>query len=118
MAAIIVVGLVSFFSTTLKTVNDLTAGSNGRITGVNELTTSNGTTFRIYAAVGVGPVEGIELACGVVKPILAREGFAAARFFVMDRAGDILATESTSCGPPTPSPIPVTLIPRRDSLAG
>jgi hypothetical protein len=111
LVAIVTVVLVGFFSSSLKTVNDLTAGSNGRITGVNEVTTTNGTTFSIYAAVGVGPAEGIELACSVVRPILARDGYSTARFVVLDRAGDILATESTTCGPPAPSPNPVTLVP-------
>jgi len=112
LVAIVTVVLVGFFSSSLKTVNDLTAGSNGRITGVNEVTTTNGTTFSIYAAVGVGPAEGVELACSVVRPILARDGYSTARFVVLDRAGDVLATESTKCGPPTPSPNPVTLVPR------
>lgn len=111
LVAIVVVGLFSFFSSTLKTVNDLSAGSNGRITGVNEVTTTSGTTFTIYAAVGVGPAEAVQLACDVVRPILAREGYSDARFVVLDRAGDILATQSTTCEPPTPSPNPVTLAP-------
>ena len=114
LVAVVVVILVGLFSSSFKTINDLTAGSNGQITGVNETTTTNGTSFSIYAAVGVGPAEGVQLACTVVKPILARDGYATARFAVLDRAGDILATELTDCGSRTPSPIPVTLVRSRD----
>ena len=103
--ALLVAIVVNFFFSAFKTIGDLEAGSNGLIDGINETANQNGTAVTMYAAVGVGPDEGVQIACTIVKPILARDGQSGVRFFVLDRAGDVLATNETPCAV-TPSSAP------------
>ena len=91
--SMVVVG-VQFFSlvsTLTRAELDLIGGSRGRITRVNFVTINGRTSFQIYAAPGVSELAGVDLACQVVRPILARDGYSNAPFQVLDRAGDVIA---------------------------
>ena len=102
--------LFSLVSTFSRAELDLIAGSNGRITRVNFVTTNGRSVFDIYAAPGASELAGVDIACHVVRPILARDGYRGAAFNVLDRAGDVIATERTNCtdSGPTASPNPVS----------
>jgi len=102
--AIAVAGLVGTFGGYVRAEMDILSASDGRITNVNFYSTTEGTEFYVYAAPGVGAAEGLDLACRVVRPTLIRDGYGSAGFEVLDRAGDTLATDSTPCGQPAPTP--------------
>jgi hypothetical protein len=95
---------VATFGSFFRIAGDLVAGSDGRIATVNTFTANGLTTIDIYAAPGIAGSAAVDLACTVVEPILVRDGYASAQFFVFDGAGDILATDETSCAGPSPSP--------------
>jgi hypothetical protein len=82
------ISVVSLFASFFSVATDLVAGSDGQITTVTFNSTNGVTTFDIYAAPGIGPDAGAVLACQIVTPILLRDGYTNARFFVLDRAGD------------------------------
>jgi hypothetical protein len=104
LGLVAVVALAIPASFLLRVEIDLVNRSGGRITSVNLVTINGRTTFDIHAAPGISQSAGLDLACAVVGPVLARDGYGDATFFLLDRAGDVLATQSSACATPTPSP--------------
>lgn len=49
------------------------------------------------AARGLDVPDGPAVACSVVRPILARTDWAAARWTIVNRAGDVIASDETPC---------------------
>jgi len=82
---------------------DLLTGTGDQVSSVNVVTINGQTTVEIYASRAASPAQGMALACTLVRPILERDGYGGAAFLVLDRAGDILADQSTSCDGPRPS---------------
>src|SRR5664279_6537780 len=102
VATIVVIALAIPASSLFRLEVDLVNRSGGRITSVNFVSINGRTTFDIYAAAGISESAGLDLACSVVGPVLAQDGYGEASFFVLDRAGDVLATQSSRCAAPTP----------------
>jgi len=104
LGLVVVVALAIPASSLFRLEVDLVNRSGGRITSVNFVSINGRTTFDIYAAAGISESAGLDLACSVVGPVLAQDGYGEASFFVLDRAGDVLATQSSRCAAPTPGP--------------
>ena len=91
---------------------DLLTQSNGQITSVNFVSINGQTSFHIYAQEGMSLSDASRLACSVVVPILARDGYRGVQFFILDPYGAVLADESSCSTPgPTTSPNPVSWTP-------
>ena len=105
-----VAGLALAVGPVLRVDTDLLTQTGDEITSVNVVTINGRTTVEIYASRAVSAAQGTDLACTLVRPILERDGYGGAVFLILDRAGDILADQSTSCSDPAPSlpPNPVT----------
>ena len=60
---------------------------------------SNGPTLTVtfQAARGIDAPDGPRLACEVVRPALAGTDWALARWTIVNRAGDVIASDGTPC---------------------
>jgi hypothetical protein len=79
---------------------ELSENSNGRI--LNAIFLPNGAfgghgRFMLSVAPDVTAADASGLACRVVRPVLAREGFQAAAFSLVTQQGRTLATDVTAC---------------------
>ncbi|MGH2512401.1 MAG: hypothetical protein ACRDGQ_06915, partial [Candidatus Limnocylindrales bacterium] len=89
---------------------DLLTQSNGDISSLNIVTNNGRTTFEIYTSGVPNAAAGPAIACSIVRPILARDGYGDAHFLIIDRFGEVLADETTDCTgqPPSTPPNPTT----------
>jgi hypothetical protein len=79
---------------------ELSEGSSGRI--LNALYVPPGPIggnggFILLVAPDVTAADASSLACGVVRPVLAREGYAATAFSLVTQSGTTLAGDATAC---------------------
>lgn len=85
------------FVRSLGSAATVIGASNGRIDGVNVQNNNGRTTITFQAARGVDESEGPRLACDVVRPALAGSDQAEARWVIVNRAGDVIASDRTPC---------------------
>ena len=99
----VALSLVSAFGPGLRAASDIVGESGGRISAANFATVNGATSFTVVLAAGVPTTDASVLACTVVTPTLARDGFAGVAFQIIDRAGDVLANDRTGCANPAPT---------------
>jgi hypothetical protein len=81
----------------LRNGNAVVEASGGRITSFHAVTNPPRTTVTFVAARGLDLPDGPGLACDVVRPVLARTDWAAAEWTIVNRAGDVIASDQTPC---------------------
>jgi hypothetical protein len=71
--------------------------SHGQITSFNVNTFNGRTTITFQAAQGLDLADGPSLACDVVKPTLETTTASVAEWVIVNRAGDVIASNATAC---------------------
>ena len=99
---LVAVGLI-YLGRDLGLVAAFATESDGQVSYANVRTVGGQTRWELYAAPGLDLADGPRLACDVVRPIFARHGASVPEFYVLNRAGDVIASWRTPCGPPQPS---------------
>jgi hypothetical protein len=69
------------------------------ITFVNVSVFNGRTSITFTATQGIDVDDGPRLACEVVRPALEISPYRGASFRIVNRAGDVIATDQTPCGP-------------------
>jgi hypothetical protein len=80
-----------------RNANAVVEASGGRITHFSVFANGPFTTITFVAARGIDLPDGPALACKVVRPVLKRTDWAAARWTLVNRAGDVMASDQTPC---------------------
>ena len=75
------------------------ANSGGDIETFSAVSANGRTRITFQARRGLDVEDGPRLACEVIKPSLASSELAAADWVLVNRAGDVMATNETPCGP-------------------
>ena len=86
---------VRSFGTGLSVV----VASGGEIETFREFTGTAGTTVTFQAARGIDIADGPRLACEVIKPTLEGTELEDVDWVLVNRAGDVIASDETDCGP-------------------
>ena len=86
---------VRSFGTGLSVV----AASGGQIETFRVFTGNTGTTVTFQAARGIDGADGPRLACEVIEPTLEGTELEDADWVLVNRAGDVIASDETDCGP-------------------
>jgi hypothetical protein len=94
---IVAVALALLLSIALRNGNAVVEASGGRITSFHAFTNGPKTSVTFVAARGIDLPDGPGLACDVVRPVLAQTGWAAAEWTIVNRAGDVIASDQTPC---------------------
>jgi hypothetical protein len=76
---------------------DVMAASGGQIDGFHANTINGTTSVTFQAARGVTEAQGTTLACTVIKPKLAGTEWAGVTWVLVNRAGDVIASDRTAC---------------------
>jgi hypothetical protein len=88
---------VFFLSRSLANGFAVVAASGGDIDSFNAVSNGQGTSITFQAARGLDLPDGPRLACLVVRPALAPTDWAHARWIIVNRAGDTIASDETAC---------------------
>ncbi len=75
------------------------AASGGQIETFQVFSGSSGTTVTFQAARGVDAADGPRLACEVIEPNLRGTELEDTDWVLVNRAGDVIASDETDCGP-------------------
>lgn len=94
---IVAVAFALVFSIGLRNGNAVVEASGGRITSFHAFTNGLKTSVTFVAARGIDLPDGPSLECDVVRPVLARTDWAAAEWTIINRAGDVIASDRTPC---------------------
>jgi hypothetical protein len=73
------------------------AASAGEIDSFHAFTNGSRTTITFQAARGLDLPDGPRLACEVVRPAIAKTDWANAGWTIVNRAGDLIASDETPC---------------------
>jgi hypothetical protein len=73
------------------------AASRGQIDSFRAFSNGPTLTVTFQAARGIDAPDGPRLACEVVRPALVGTDWALARWTIVNRAGDVIASDETSC---------------------
>ena len=97
LAAALIGGAAFLFARTLGTGFAVIAKSGGEIETFHAF--SNGPTLKVtfQAARGLDVPDGPRLACDIVRPALVNTDWASARWVIVNRAGDEMASDETPC---------------------
>jgi len=95
--AVVFTALVLALSSLLRQGNAVVEASGGRITSFQAFSNGPVTTVTFVAARRIDEAQGPSLACDVVRPVLAGTGWASARWTIVNRAGDVIASDQTPC---------------------
>jgi hypothetical protein len=102
LAVLVVVALIAgalafLLSRTLASGFAVMGASGGDIDGFHAFSNGPTTTITFQAARGIDLPDGPRLACEVVRPTLASTDWALARWIIVNRAGDVIASDETPC---------------------
>jgi hypothetical protein len=100
---VLVAAILLLVRNEVGTIVDFAGDTGGQITSVDVHQVEGRLQWELYAAPGLGPRDGPQLACDVVRPVFRRHGVANAEFYVLDRAGDVIASWQTPCTPVQPA---------------
>jgi hypothetical protein len=99
LLAVIVVASIAFLaSRALGNGFAVIAASGGEIDSFRAFSDGPTMTVTFQAAQGIDLPDGPRLACEVVRPALAGTDWALARWTIVNRAGDVVASDETPCG--------------------
>ncbi len=73
------------------------AGSHGEISSFRMDAGTSGTSIMFQAARGLDEADGPRLACDIVRPNLDNTDLADATWIIVNRAGDVIASDQTPC---------------------
>ncbi|HEY6571383.1 MAG TPA: hypothetical protein VIZ22_13900 [Candidatus Limnocylindrales bacterium] len=88
-----------FFVRTLGSGFAVIANSGGDIESFSSSTFNGRTVITFQAARGVDLEDGPRLACEAIKPALAGSELEDEEWVLLNRAGDVIASNETACGP-------------------
>ena len=88
-----------FFVRSLGSGFSVIANSGGAIETFSVVSANGRTRITFQAARGIDVEDGPRLACDVIKPTLAGSELAGADWVLVNRAGDVIASDETPCGP-------------------
>jgi hypothetical protein len=75
------------------------AASGGEIETFRVFQGTGGQTITFQAARGIDATDGPRLACTVIRPTLEGTELEHAHWVLVNRAGDVIASDETDCGP-------------------
>lgn len=97
LAAAVIGGAAFLFARTLGTGLAVIANSGGEIETFHAFSNGPTLTVTFQAARGLDVPDGPRLACDVVRPALVNTDWANARWEIVNRAGDVMASDKTPC---------------------
>jgi hypothetical protein len=99
LAVVVVLVAVGAFYVSRSLANGfaVVSASNGQIESFRAFSNGSATTITFQAARGLDLRDGPRLACQVVRPALAATDWAGARWAIVNRAGDVIASHETPC---------------------
>lgn len=98
LLAVIVVAAIAFVVwRSLGTGLAVVAASGGDIERFQAFSNGAATTVTFQAARGIDLPDGPRLACQVVRPTLVGTDWALAKWTIVNRAGDMIASDATPC---------------------
>ncbi|MDL2335876.1 MAG: hypothetical protein QFC55_07590 [Chloroflexota bacterium] len=104
VVALLLVLAVGSCALLLKDVGDMLTpglkvvqGSGGQIDSVHVNNFNGHTTITFQAAIGIDFSDGPSLACNVVRPALATTAARDTAWVIVNRAGDMIASNETPC---------------------
>jgi hypothetical protein len=98
LLVVIVLAAIAFLAwRLLGTGFAVIAASSGDIENVRAFSNGAETTVTFQASRGIDVPDGPRLACDVVRPALAGTDWARARWTIVNRAGDTIASNATPC---------------------
>jgi hypothetical protein len=92
-----VAGCAVFFVRSFGSAGEVVLASDGRIDQFNVRSINGVTHVTFWAARGIDAAEGPALACDVIVPSLSGTELASADWVLLNRAGDVIATDETPC---------------------
>lgn len=92
-------GCTLFFVRSLGSGFSVIANSGGDIETFSAVTANGHTLITFQARRGLDVEDGPRLACEVIKPTLAGSELAGAEWVLVNRAGDVMASNEIPCGP-------------------
>ncbi len=98
LVVIVVVAIGFLASRLLGTGFAVMAASSGDIESFRAFSNGAETTVTFQASRGIDVPDGPRLACDVVRPALVGTDWALARWTIVNRAGDTIASNETPCG--------------------
>ncbi len=99
---VVVVAVLVFAGGEVSAIASFPSDTGGQITNVSVRTINGRTQWELFAAPGLDQADGARLACDVVRPVFVRHGIRDVEFYVLNRAGDVIASWQTSCEAPQP----------------
>src|SRR5829696_754399 len=100
LLVVLVVGVASCSFVLFKSfgaAGAVLAASGGEIDRFNVQTFNGVTETTFWAARGVDESDGPRIACEIIGPTLAGSDLAGTRWYLVNRAGDVIASNETAC---------------------